>query len=238
MVFESESFSDNINRLSAPEPFSQTELNDLVCDLGLSKKAEEIVASRLQAKHLLGDSAKVSYFQKRDKSFATFFSEQKQFVYCHNIPGLLRQLDVASYIPTKWRLFLDSSKQSLKCVLLHNGNLYGGVPVGHFVHLRETYDDIKAVINLFKYHEHNWIKMVSFLLGQQKGFTKNSCHLCMWDSRDREKHWTQKEWPIHETLKAGTPNIVHDPIVSREKVVFSPTPHKTRLDKAVYESTG
>ena len=62
---------------SAPEPFSQTELNDLVCDLGLSKKAEEIVASRLQAKHLLGDSAKVSYFQKRDKSFAPFFSEQK-----------------------------------------------------------------------------------------------------------------------------------------------------------------
>ena len=139
MVFESESFSDNTNRLSAPELFSQTELNDLVRDLGLSKKAEEIVASRLQVKHILGDSAKVSYFQKRDQSFATFFSEQKQFVYCHNIPGLLRQLDVASYIPTKWRLFLDSSKQSLKCVLLHNGNLYRGVPVGHFVHLRETY---------------------------------------------------------------------------------------------------
>ena len=42
----------------------------------------------------------------------------------------------------------------------------------------------------------------------------------MWDSRDRKKHWAQKEWPIHKTLKAGTPNIVHDPIVSREKVVF------------------
>ena len=80
--------------------------------------------------------------------------------------------------------------------------------------------------------------MVSFLLGQQRGFTKNSCHLCMWDSRDREKHWTQKEWPIHEILKAGTPNIVHDPIVSREKVVFFPTPHKTLLEKAVYESIG
>ena len=101
MVFESESFSDDTNRLSAPELFSQTELNDLVRDLGLSKKAEEIVASRLQVKHLLGDSAKVSYFQKRDQSFATFFSEQKQFVYCHDIPGLLRQLGVASYIPTK-----------------------------------------------------------------------------------------------------------------------------------------
>ena len=145
MVFESESVSDDTNRLSAPELFSQTEVNDLVRDLGLSKKAEEMLASRLQEKHLLDDSAKVSYFRKRDQSFATFFSEWKEFVYCHNIPGLLRQLGVALYIPTKWRLFLDSSKQSLKCVLLHNGNLYGGVPVGHFVHLRETYDDIKAV---------------------------------------------------------------------------------------------
>ena len=193
MAFQSESFSDDTNRLSAPELFSQTELNDLVRDSGLSKKAEEILASRLQEKHLLDVSAKFSYFQKRDQFFATFFSEQKQFVYCHNIPGLLRQLGVASYIPTKWRLFLDSFKQSLKCVLLHNGNLYGGVPVGHFVHLKETYNDIKAVIKLFKYHEHNWIlcmdlKTVSFLLGQQRDFTKNSCHLSMWDSRDQEKH--------------------------------------------------
>ena len=141
MVSESESFSDDTNPLSAPELFSQMELNDLVRDLGLSKKAAEVLASRLQEKHLLDDSAKVSYFRKRYQSFVTFFSEQKQFVYCHNIPGLLRQLGVASYTPTEWRLFLDSSKQSLKCVLLHNGNLYGGVPIGHSVHLRETYDD-------------------------------------------------------------------------------------------------
>ena len=60
--FESKSVSDDTNRLSAPELFSQTELNDLVHDLGLSKKAEEMLASRLQEKHLLDDSAKVSYF--------------------------------------------------------------------------------------------------------------------------------------------------------------------------------
>ena len=187
MVSESESFSDDSNLLSTPELFSQTELNDLVCDLGLSKKAAEVLAFRLQEKHLLDDSAKVSYFRKRYQSFVTFFSEKKQFVYCHDIPDLPRQLDVASYIPNKWRLFLDSSKQSLKCVLLHNVNLYGGVPIGHSVHLRKMYDDIKGVINLLKYHEHNWIlcvylKMVSFLLGQQRGFTKYPCQLFMWDS--------------------------------------------------------
>ena len=229
MVSESESFSDDTNQLSAPELFSPMELNDLVCDLGLSKKAAEILASRLQEKHLLDDSAKVLYFRKQYHSFVTFFSEQKQFVYWHNILGLLRQLGVASYIPTEWRLFLDSSKQSLKCVLLHNVNLYEGVVVGHSVHLRETYDDVKEVINLLKYHEHNWIlyvdlKMVSFLLGQQRVFTKYACHLCTWDSQDQEKHWTQKEWPIRETLKAHMPNIVHNPIVSQEKIV---SPHFT-----------
>ncbi|XP_076367169.1 uncharacterized protein LOC143255416 [Tachypleus tridentatus] len=140
------------------------------------------------------------------------------------------------YHPNDWRLFLDCSKQSLKCVLLHNGNVYAAVPIGHSVYLREEYNDIKTVIDLLKYHEHNWttcvdLKMVNFLLGQQRGFTKYPCYLCMWDSRAREKHWSQKEWPIRETLKAGMPNIVNDPIVSREKIIFPPLHIKLGLMK-------
>ena len=151
-------------------------MNDLVRDLGLSKKAAEVLASRLKEKKLLDSSAKVSYLRKRDQMFVEFFAEDKQFVYCHDIPGVLRQLGIMSYSPAEWRLFIDSSKRSLKCVLLHNGNVYGAVPVGHSVHLREEHNDMKMVIDLLKYHEHNWIiyvdlKMVNFLLGQQKGFT-------------------------------------------------------------------
>ena len=73
--------------------------------------------------------------------------------------------------------------------------------------------------------------MVNFLLGQQHGFTKFPCYLCMWDSRARDKHWTQKEWPIRETLEAGMPNILHDPIVSRDKVIFPPLHIKLGLMK-------
>ena len=179
MVSESESFSNNINRLSVPEPFSQTKLNDLVRDLGLSKKAAK--TSRLQEEHIFDDSGKSLYFQNPDQTFVRFFSEQKQFVYCQDIPGLFRQFGVASHIPTEVRLFLDSSKQSLKCVLLHN--LYREVLVGHFMHLRETYDNIKEVINLLKYHEHNWIlwvdlKISAFFLPTER-FTKYPCNLCM-----------------------------------------------------------
>lgn len=92
------------------------------------------------------------------------------------------------------------------------------------------------VIDFLKYHEHNWIicvdlKMVNFLLGQQHGFTKFPCYLCMWDSRARDKHWNQKEWPMRETLVAGMPNILHDPIVSRDKIIFPPLHIKLGLMK-------
>ena len=42
--------------------FNQSELNDLVRDLDLSKQTAELLASRLNEKHLLDSSAKVSFF--------------------------------------------------------------------------------------------------------------------------------------------------------------------------------
>ena len=128
------------------------------------------------------------------------------------------------YNPNDWRLFLDSSKGSLKYVLLHNGNVYAAVPVGHSVCLRKEHYDIKTVIGLLKYYEHNWIifvdhKQVNFFLGQQRGFIKYPCFICRRDSRARDKHWNQKEWSLCETLEVGMPNIVNDPIISQEKII-------------------
>ena len=71
MVFESEFFSDDTNWLSVPEPSSQTELIDLLCDLGLFKKAAEILAFRLQKKHLLDDERFV--FSKARPLFCNIF---------------------------------------------------------------------------------------------------------------------------------------------------------------------
>ena len=163
----------------------------MVRDLDLSKQAAEILASRLNEKHLLHSSAKVLYFRKRDEHFITFFKEEKQLIYCDNVPGLFGQLGISSYNPEEWRFLMDSSKRSLKCVLLHNGNSYGAVLIGRSTVLKEQQQDIRTVMNLLKYHEHNWIicvglKMVSLLLGQQKGYTNYPCFLCMLDSRDRE----------------------------------------------------
>ena len=50
-------------------------------------------------------------------------------------------------IQIKWRLFIDSSKRSLKCVLLHKGNKFACVPIGHSVVVKEHYLNVIMVLN-------------------------------------------------------------------------------------------
>ena len=192
----------------------------MALDLGLSKKVSIILATRLNEKNLVEKGAKVSYVRSKKVHFCSTF-----VVYCHNLQGLLKELGVPIYHSTEWRLLIDSSKERLKCVLLHNGNLYDAVPIGHSVCLREEYGNIRTIIELLQYNKHNWIicvdlKMVVFLLGQQRGYTKYPRFLCRWDSRAPEKHWVEMNWPPRSDLKPGDPNILHEPFVDRKKIIF------------------
>jgi hypothetical protein len=92
-----------------------------------------------------------------------------------------------------WRLFTDSSKRSLKAVLLHNGSKYASVPVCHSVHLKESYENLALVLTKLNYTDQRWIicddlKVLPMLLGQQSGYTKYPCFLCELDSRARSQH--------------------------------------------------
>ena len=65
---------------------------------------------------------------------------------------------------------MDSSILSLKAVLLHNGNMYPSIPMAHSVHLKENYANVKHLLGLLSYKEHNWevigdFKMIAFLSG-------------------------------------------------------------------------
>ena len=73
--------------------------------------------------------------------------------------------------------------------------------------------------------------MVNFLLGQQGGYTKFPCFLCLWDSRARDKHWVQKDWPKRTTLNVGDKNIINPQLVEREKIIFPPLHIKLGLMK-------
>jgi hypothetical protein len=41
------------------------------------------------------------------------------------------------YNPDQWRLFIDSSKVSLKVVLLHNGNRFPSIPLARAANMNE-----------------------------------------------------------------------------------------------------
>ena len=118
------------------ENFNQAELNDLARDLGLSKELSELLVSRLKEKNILQKETNVTFYRNREKDLLAFFKTDKDFVSCCDVARLLKAMGVPQYDPNEWRLFIDSSKKSLKCVLLHNGNLFGAIPIGHSVYLK------------------------------------------------------------------------------------------------------
>ena len=64
-------------------------------------------------------------------------------------------MNLKEYNSQEWRLFIDSSVGSLKCVLLHNGNKRASISVDHSKSIKEEYDCIKLILKkLVVYLEH------------------------------------------------------------------------------------
>ena len=179
-ISSSSSMAAAASSLSAkPKPLSQGQLNNLVRDLGLSKKSSEILASRLGDHGILDSGNKITFYRDRDDLLIRFFTMEDAFVYCNNIQGLLSEMSLPEYNPDEWRLLIDSSKRSLKCVLLHNGNKFVSVPIGHSVIVKEHYLNVKMVLQKLRYSEHNWaicvdFKMVNFFVRIAKGVHQTS----------------------------------------------------------------
>lgn len=217
------------------------ELNDLVRDLGLPKDSSELLASRLQEKKLLLKGTKVTFYRTRDKSFRKFFSSESSLVYCNDISGLIETFSVTSYSSNDWRLFIDSSKKSLKAVLLHNGNKFASIPIAHSVKMKEEYASLGFLLEKIKYNEHQWsictdLKVITILLGQQTGYTKFPCFLCEWDSRARTLHYTEKEWPVRNNLQPGSKNVLFNSLVAPSKVLLPPLHIKLGLMKQIVKA--
>ena len=54
--------------------YSQSELNDLIRDLNLPKQSAEVLASRLQEKHLLKAGTSVSFYRNRKRNLESTFA--------------------------------------------------------------------------------------------------------------------------------------------------------------------
>ncbi|GBN32708.1 hypothetical protein AVEN_232875-1 [Araneus ventricosus] len=138
---------------NAPQLFTKMELIDLERDLGLSKVSAEMLGSRLKRKK--SDSCWNMYcFVQKPGTRIHFHTFSYFLVYCIDIIVLMLKIGV-KYHNDEWRLFIDTSKRSLKAVLLHNGNNYASVLVGHSIHLKECYENIEFVLTRLKYIDHN-----------------------------------------------------------------------------------
>lgn len=229
----SEESSDETDK--NPNVFTQEELNDLVRDAGLSKEIYELLASRLKEKNCLAPGTRITFYRDRDIQFRKYFTDVENLVYCNNIEGLINEYNI-SYEANNWRLFIDSSTRSLKAVLLHNGNQYAPLPVGHSVALNEEYHNLRFLLEKLDYDKHKWqicgdLKIMTILLGQQSGFTKYPCFICEWDSRARDEHYVKKEWPLRNNLTPGSKNVIKQSLIPTNKVILPPLHIKLGLVK-------
>jgi len=77
------------------------------------------------------------FVSQSSSAVSAFFRKEYDPVFCYDVDGLMNALGI-KHDPQEWRLFINSSKLSMKAVLLHNGNQHPSIPVGHAVHMKET----------------------------------------------------------------------------------------------------
>ena len=197
--------------------FSQENLNDLVRDLDLRKVTAVLLGSQLKSRNLLEYKVTFAWYKHREKEYLLFFTNEADLICCVDVKGLIKKLGT-TYSSCDWRLFIDSSKRSLKAVLLHNGNLFSSIPLAHSTQLKESYETMKILLTKLKYTDHAWkvcvdTKVLNMLQGQQSGYTKFPCLLCEWDSRDRKNHWIKRVLPTRESRTLGQKNFINSILV-------------------------
>ena len=150
--------------------------------------------------------------------------------FCNDITELFEQLEIL-YDKTNWRLFIDTSKDSIKSVLVHNGNTLPSVPIAYTTTMKKSYENLKAILTNLQHDDLNWhicadLKVVAMLNGLQLGYTKFCCFLCLWNSRAKAEHYVCKDWLIRDKIEQGKHNIMHKPLVKSDRDVFFLTGQK------------
>jgi len=214
----------SFQRESAPFLINHERLNDLVRDLYPSKEKADVLGFRLQQWNLLETGTTISSFRNRNENLARYYASAENICCCKNVDGLMTELG-CEHNPVHWRLFIDSSKASLKAVLLHNGYIKPSIPVGYSILRKETYHTMKILLDLLEYSKYNWkvcsyLKVVSLLLGLQ--YTKHMCFLCLWNSWQDSSHYAVKVWPPRQSPQIGRHNVQHQPLVSSANVFLPP----------------
>lgn len=194
----------------------------------MSQRHAEKLASFLNEGNNLAPGVKITAYRQRQSIYQKFFSvnDDNTFTYCHNITGLMNEMEI-KYKPSDWRLFIDSSKLSLKVVLLHKTNRKPSIPIAYSTGMKESYDSMETILQKVDYERHQWkiscdLKVVALLSGLQLGYTKYMCFICDWNTRYKGNQYEKNDWLTREEHQIQQKNIIHDPLVPTNKILLPP----------------
>ena len=222
--------------------YSQIGLDILVRQLKLSQRQSILLTRSLKRRNLVKEDVKVYNAKKRSYRFSQFFSsiENNTLAYCVDVKALIIEMQ-NEYQSEEWRLFIDSSKSSLKAVLLHNTNKRPSVPIALSTNTKESYASIKKILELVQYDLHKWkiccdLKVVAILCGLQAGYTKNMCYLCLWDTRYSGNQYEKNDWPKRTEFQTMQNNLINKPLIPIEKILLPPLHIKLGIVKNFIKS--
>ena len=90
------------------------------------------------------------FYCGRHEEFKDFFSQEDSVVFWKDVCSVTEVLG-HEYNPDQWRLFIVSSKVSLKLVLLHNRNRFPSVPLAHAANVKKSYEKTEPLLGKIKY---------------------------------------------------------------------------------------
>ena len=104
------------------------------------------------------------------------------------------------------------------------------IPVFYSTKFKESYDDLKQVLELLNYENEKWLvccnfKILDVLCGLKGSFSKYCCIFCLWDSRDRPKHYIKTDWKIrtnYETPNEDEESLSNPALVPINKILLPP----------------
>ncbi len=140
-------------------------------------------------------------------------------------------------------MILSDSSQTCHRYTYHNGNIKPCIPIDHSVHLTETYDNMKILLETRQYSTYQWnicgdLKVIDMLMGMQGGFTKYCCFLCLWDSRATGHHYIKREWQKRTKYEPGMNSVQNVPLVDPKKIFQLPLHIKLGLMKKIVKAMG
>lgn len=215
---------------------TQNRLDLMARQLKLSQARQILLTQHLKAVNILAPGVRIYDARGRQREFMKFFdrNETNTFAYCNDIPGLvLAMYSDYQYDPNDFRLFIDSSKYSLKAVLLYKDNTRSSVPIAISTETTENYQSMKKIIDSVKYVNHQWkicadLKVISLLRGLQLGWTKNMCFLCQWDTRyamHGGNQYQKRDWPARGNHRIGHQNVINVPLIQDVTKILLPPLH-------------